>query len=99
MINTFLFIYFVHSFGTAFRRTYHRIDGETSDKEVTERHANFNHFGRALLEMGQYLGHVLECERKVYCGLVKTMYFASFREYFNHPLSTTDIKKVGMLLR
>ena len=87
---------FVHSFCTAFRETFRRKDGESTDKEVMDRHIGFYHIGRALLECGEYFGTILEQNAKVFHGLNRKMYFKSFVEYFNAPISTTQSKIIGV---
>ena len=91
------FICFVHSLCSAFRRTFRRIDNEITDKEVMDRHTSFYHMGRALMETGDYFGENLKQKEKVMHGLNEMMYFTSFTEYFNAPISTTQSKDVGTL--
>ena len=87
---------FVHSLCTAFRRTFRRIDGETSDKEVMGRHTAFYHLGRALLEAGQYFGQILGAQETVFHGQSGELYFKALTAYFNTPTSTTKSELVGM---
>ena len=87
---------FIFRFCLAFRATFRRIQGDCTDQDVMNRHTDFYHIGRALFEAGEYFGKVLERNHKVFHGLNMKMYFTSFIESFNAPISTTTKKSVGM---
>ena len=80
------------------RKTYRKITGETSDKEVKERHSNIYLIGRALFELVEYFGKSLRKKEKVYHGLNVTVFFHEFTGHFNAPTSTTKDKIIGMFL-
>ena len=94
-INVYGF-FFIFRFRDAFRATFRRIEGDSTDKDVMNRHTAFYHIGRALFEAVEYFGKVLEPNRKVFHGLNKKVYFTSFSEYFNIPMWPTKKKIIGM---
>eukprot|EP01084_Bolivina_argentea_P281366 481398_1 len=74
---------------TEFRKTYRRIDNETTDEAVTTRHIQLYHYARSLLEAVQFYGDEMSTKMKVYHGLNKVMNFPKFTAYFNQPISTS----------
>lgn len=81
---------------TFIRETYRRIKGDSTDKEVKDRHTAVYHMGRALLEGVEYFGKSLWKKDKIYHGLSLTMFFSEFTGYFHAPTSTTIDKSIGM---
>eukprot|EP01083_Nonionella_stella_P286766 976036_1 len=82
-------------FCTAFRRTYRRLDHETSDEEVIERHEQIYHFARALYEAVEFFGIPMQSKDIVYHGLNRVLFFQKFTAYFSQPMSTTTSSTIA----
>eukprot|EP01084_Bolivina_argentea_P288252 494728_1 len=77
------------NFCTAYRKTYRKIDNETTEQQVTRRHCQLYYYSRCLFEAIEFFGQFMEPNMKVYHGLTKVMHFEKFSAYFNQPISTT----------
>ncbi len=85
------------SLAASFGATFGRIDGESSDREVMDRHAAFYRFGRALSEAAECFGRTLGAKETVYHGLsTGSMQFDSLMQRFNAPIVATKDMNVGM---
>eukprot|EP01084_Bolivina_argentea_P253462 425744_1 len=76
-------------FCSAYRKTYRRIEDETTDEQVTNRHIQLYNYARCLLEAVEFFGEEMDAEMKVFHGLDKVMNFHKFTAYFNQPISTS----------
>eukprot|EP01084_Bolivina_argentea_P276244 471332_1 len=83
------------NFCTAFRKTYRKINNETTEQEVVNRHKQLYNFARCLFEAVEFFGEEMDPKLKVYHGLNCVMNFEKFTEYFNQPLSTTTSFKAA----
>eukprot|EP01084_Bolivina_argentea_P108562 194021_1 len=79
----------ISEFCTIFRQTYRKIQNETTEKEVTQRHLQLYYYSRCLFEAIEFFGRYMGVDFKVYHGLNKVMKFEKFTAYFNQPVSTT----------
>eukprot|EP01083_Nonionella_stella_P087276 242702_1 len=82
-------------FCTAFRRTYRRLENETSDDEVIARHEQIYHYARALYEAVEFFGIPMQPKDIVYHGLNRVMFFQKFTAYFSQPMSTTTSRTIA----
>eukprot|EP01084_Bolivina_argentea_P096732 173890_1 len=83
------------AFCTSFRATYRRIETETEEFEVVERHKQMYFYARSLYEAVEFFGRYMNKKLTVYHGLNKVMNFEQFTAHFNQPVSTTTDKIVA----
>ena len=74
---------------TIFRQTYRKLDGETTTKQVEDRHKQLYHFIRYLFEAIEFYGSRMKTNLTVYHGLSVVLHFGQFTAYFSQPVSTT----------
>eukprot|EP01084_Bolivina_argentea_P152845 266541_1 len=79
----------ISQFCTKFRETYRRINGDTDDSDVTQRHTELYYYARSLFEAVEFYGFEMSTEMKVHHGLNRKMNFSEFTTFFNQPISTT----------